>query len=222
MIGPSLIDFYEITDSHRFEQFVAAYLQLKGFTMERLPTVGADGRKDMIVSQPVGFGGKYRWLVSCKHRTSSTASIGSNDDGLDPTKMFENKCQGALFVYSRPITDSLMRHLETVRLNYNFGLGVLVNFNIESDLVADPRFYGLIYQCFPRSYQKLMQHVQNGSCACGEERGGLYLIPYANPQIGQVEHEKVCGACYSYVRDGLDAAGLNYGNAICISPSEDD
>lgn len=221
MIVIGLIDFYEIQDPHGFELFAMSYLELKGYAIERRPALGADGRKDMIVSQAVGFGSSYRWLVSCKHRVSSSASIGSNDDGVDITKVFENCCHGVLFVYSRPITEPLLRHIETVAKNFNCGYGVLTNYDIQRDLVSDPRYYSLISQCFPQSYSRLIQHVQGGSCACTYEMGGLYLIPYFDHQVGAVKYQKVCGYCYSRVQDALQNEGFRIGDGVCIAPDQD-
>ncbi|WP_339443023.1 restriction endonuclease [Pseudomonas hunanensis] len=216
MISTNMIDFYEIQDPHLFELFAMSYLQLKGYTIERRPAVGADGGKDMIVSQPVAFGGAFRWLVSCKHRISGLSSIGSNDDGIDITKVMENLCQGILFVYSRPISESLLRHFETVARQYNLTYGVFTNYEIQQDLVSDPRYYSLISQCFPQSYSRLIGHVQEGSCACTYEMGGIFLIPYFDHTVGVVKHEKVCGYCYSGVQDGLEAGGFKYGEGVCI------
>ncbi|MDF3161689.1 hypothetical protein P3C24_12035 [Pseudomonas proteolytica] len=218
MIEAALIDFFEIQDPHIFELFTMAYLELKGFQIERRPAVGADGGKDMIVLEGGMFGSTTRWMVSCKHRISSHASIGSNDDGLDATKMMENHCQGALFVYSRPITEGLLRHIEAVAGRYHYRYWVLTNFEIQSDLVSDPKFYNLISQCFPQSYSRLIQHVHGGSCACTYEMGGMYLIPYFDHQVGVVKHEKACGSCYTNVEEGLQREGFNFGNGVCIAP----
>src|SRR5690242_19978493 len=79
------LDFKEIPEAHlasglqdTFELFARVFLAFLGYQVEGNPSRGADGRKDVVVVEKrSGVGGetRVRWLVSCKHKAHSGASV---------------------------------------------------------------------------------------------------------------------------------------------------
>ncbi|MFZ0052571.1 MAG: hypothetical protein WAK96_12420, partial [Desulfobaccales bacterium] len=79
-----MIDFLEIPeDGEQWELFARDFLLESGFFIESAPDRGADGGKDMLVSEQLsGNLNKYRftWLVSCKHFAKSKKSVSESDE----------------------------------------------------------------------------------------------------------------------------------------------
>ncbi len=80
----SLIDFMEISDNgEQWELFARDFLREMGFFIESVPDRGADGGKDLIVSemfQEKLTNYRFRWLVSCKHFAQSNRAVSVNDE----------------------------------------------------------------------------------------------------------------------------------------------
>lgn len=210
----SLIDFNEVTDHQDWERFAMAFVQLQGLEIVERCAVGPDGGRDFIAVSRNSFGGAYRWLVSCKHRRSGTVGVG--DDEAKANKLREFRCNGFMFVYSRPISQGLLDSFERVRQTERVDLHVLTDREIENFLVANSQAYLLIRQYFPRSWERLSGVVTVEECDCGNYSEDIYLIPFNDLQTRQVEHMLCCGACGSYKIQGLDEAGVNYGPAIQV------
>lgn len=215
-----LIDFKEILDSTDWEEFSKAFLSLMGYKIDLRPGIGSDGGKDIIASRLVGHNGLYRWLVSCKYKSSG--SLGVADDEANANKLFEYKCHGFLFVYSRPITQGLLDSIERVCDRAVARHHVFTNREIEQILVSDPCFYILIRQFFPRSYERLVGDFGDSECDCGRSQGSVFLLPYTDPGSRQVTHVRCCGSCYSYVMSSLEEANIHYGEPVVIHDEEYD
>jgi Holliday junction resolvase-like predicted endonuclease len=215
---PMLIDFTEVTDHQDWERFAMEFLQLQGLQIVQRCAVGPDGGVDFIAAANVGFGGTYRWLVSCKLRGSGTVGIGG--DAADDHKLREFGCNGFMFVYSRPLTSGLLASFHRVKANTNAGLHIFTDREIESALVGNPAFYLLIRQYFPLSWQRLAPALQINDCDCGHAMGNIYLLPYTDPQTMQVMHQRCCDYCGSSVTSGLEDANIVYGQAILIHANE--
>lgn len=64
-----MLDFTEIADSDTWELFARDFLSALGFVIDVEPGRGADGGKDMLVSEQLKgklHSTKFVWLVSCK------------------------------------------------------------------------------------------------------------------------------------------------------------
>lgn len=106
----SAIDFKEIPEAHRggglqdtFELFARDFLTYLGYIVQEDPSRGADGGKDiLVIERRSGVGGEslVRWLVSCKHKAHSGASVSTQDESNIRDRVEANGCQGFIGFYS--------------------------------------------------------------------------------------------------------------------------
>lgn len=103
------IDFTEIPvptagpGRDRFELFARDVLDLLGFKILEGPDRGADGGRDLIVEERrTGVAGEslIRWLVSCKHKAHSGASVSPADEPDINDRLHTHGCRGFLGFYS--------------------------------------------------------------------------------------------------------------------------
>ncbi|MCA6111943.1 restriction endonuclease [Bradyrhizobium cenepequi] len=104
------LDFKEIPEAHlggglqdTFELFARDFLTLLGYEILEGPSRGADGGKDLIaVERRRGVGGEtvVRWLVSCKHKAHSGASVNPADESNIRDRVEANGCNGFVGFYS--------------------------------------------------------------------------------------------------------------------------
>lgn len=104
------IDFKEIPEAHlggglqdTFELFARDFLALLGYEVLEHPSRGADGGKDVVVlERRSGIGGEtlVRWLVSCKHKAHSGASVNPQDESNIRDRVEANACGGFIGFYS--------------------------------------------------------------------------------------------------------------------------
>lgn len=83
------LDFKEIAPASagpsrdQFELFAREFLEFMGFTTIVGPDRGADGGRDLVIEDTrSGIVGetRVRWLVSCKHKAHTGASVTSDDE----------------------------------------------------------------------------------------------------------------------------------------------
>jgi len=213
-----LIDFNEVTDHQDWERFGMQFLALQGLQVVERCGLGPDGGKDFVAAQNVDFGGTFRWLVSCKLRSSGAIGIG--DDAANDQKLREFRCNGFMFFYSRPVTSGLLGSFDRVQANTNAPYHVFTDREIENVLVGNPQAYLLIRQYFPFSWERLAPDLQRNDCDCGHAVGNIYLLPYTDPQTLQVVHHRCCDYCFSDLANHLDEEGIAYGRAILIHANE--
>jgi hypothetical protein len=104
------LDFKEIPEAHRggglqdtFELFARDFLKVLGYEVLESPSRGADGGKDLVVvERRTGVGGEtqVRWLVSCKHKAHSGASVNPTDELNIRDRVEGYGCQGFIGFYS--------------------------------------------------------------------------------------------------------------------------
>lgn len=112
-----IINFKEIPPANTgdglqdtFELFSRDFLEDLGFEIIQHPDRGADGKKDIIVSETrEGVAGKtiIRWLVSCKHYAHSGKSVSDTDEPDIIDRVNSHKCQGFIGIYSTLPSTSL-------------------------------------------------------------------------------------------------------------------
>ncbi len=97
------IDYTELTsDGDQWEAFTRDFLVDEGFTIDSPPNRGADGGKDLIVTENLkGLAGRYlfRWLVSCKHNASSGKAVSEQDEPNVLERVRSHACDGFIGVY---------------------------------------------------------------------------------------------------------------------------
>lgn len=104
-----ILDFREIsTAAHgasrdQFELFAREFLGFMGLEVLVGPDRGPDARRDLIVQERrTGVLGEtqVRWLVSCKHKAHSGASISPDDEADIKDRLEMHGCDGFLAFYS--------------------------------------------------------------------------------------------------------------------------
>lgn len=115
-----LVDFKEIPPSGEMWEFFARdFLQALGFHIESPPARGADGGKDLLVSEEVSgklHRHRFLWLVSCKHFAHSDRSVSENTDEknlLERVRGF--KADGFIGFYSTLASSGLINRLDQLR-----------------------------------------------------------------------------------------------------------
>jgi hypothetical protein len=173
----ALIDYTEVPpDGDHWEAFARDFLIEEGFAIDSPPNRGADGGKDLIVTENVrGNVGRYlfRWLVSCKHKAHSRKSVSESDEPNVFERVRSFGCEGFIGVYSTMPSSAFIERLNGLRANreirdYKIYDGRL----IEGQLLRVGNS-ALILRYMPRSYQRVKPlHAITGKyvpllcCAC--------------------------------------------------------
>lgn len=119
------LDFKEIPEAHiakgqqdTFEMFARDFLELISFEIELNPSRGADEGKDIIATEHRnGTTGttSLKWLVSCKHKAHSGASVTPNDEINILERVKANSCDGFLGIYSTLPSTGLSKSLQGLK-----------------------------------------------------------------------------------------------------------
>lgn len=154
-----MIDFKEIdSDGKIWELFSRDFLEELGFYVESSPGRGADGGKDLLVTEQLqGNLNKYkfRWLVSCKHYAKSNRSVSERDELNIQERLDSFNADGFIGFYSTVPSAGLMTRMEQLKDNekikdFRFFDGKL----IENYLVR-VGYSRLLLRFLPESYKKI-------------------------------------------------------------------
>tara|TARA_R110000851_G_scaffold325125_1_gene492884 strand:+ start:686 stop:1639 length:954 start_codon:yes stop_codon:yes gene_type:complete len=122
-----VFDFKEIpTPAHgeardQFELFAREFLQLIGLTIIVGPDRGADAGRDLVVEERrTGIAGETRvkWLVSCKHKAHSGASVSPGDEADIHDRVRTHGCDGFLGFYSTVPSAALATKLNAAEVPF--------------------------------------------------------------------------------------------------------
>ena len=115
-----MINFKEIKyNDDSWELFARDFLSERGFYIESPPDRGADGGKDLLVTETIKgklHRSEFRWLVSCKHFAHSNKSVNENNDEkniLERIKSF--KADGFIGFYSTLPSSGLNSRLNALK-----------------------------------------------------------------------------------------------------------
>ena len=136
----------------QFEMFARDFLDFRGFGIITGPDRGADGGRDLIVEETrSGITGvsKVRWLVSCKHKAHSGASVTPDDERDIRDRLQTHSCQGFMGFYSTLPSSGLATKLNAHDLPYE--VQVYDSARIESQLLDSPAGITLSRRYFPAS-----------------------------------------------------------------------
>lgn len=163
------IDFSEIPQANKgggqqdhFELFGRDFLKTIGYKILRHPDRGADGKKDLIVSETrIGVGGEttINWLVSCKHYAHSGKSVTDTDEQDIIDRVNAHNCQGFMGLYSTLPSSSLSNKL----FGYNDKIHhIIYDFaRIEEKILSNKQNEQLFLRYFPKSFDKYCQQKKN-------------------------------------------------------------
>jgi hypothetical protein len=153
------LDFKEIPEAHlggglqdTFELFARDLLALLGYRVLESPSRGADGGKDLaVVERRSGVGGEtlVRWLVSCKHKAHSGASVNPQDESNIRDRVEANKCDGFIGFYSTLPSSGLSDAI--AGLSAKVETQIFDRERIESYLLKSPDGLLLAKRYFPKS-----------------------------------------------------------------------
>ncbi len=159
-----MIDFKEILDGENWELFCRDFLEEIGYRIESPPDRGADGKKDLIVSEYMKgnfFEDKIKILVSCKHyahrKKSNSVSERDEPDLFGRIRRFG--CDSFIGFYSTITTTGLNSGLYQLKeKNEIKDYMIFDHKKIEKYLdehLSTKEYHDLIKRYFPESYKKI-------------------------------------------------------------------
>jgi len=153
-----VIDFKEIAvatsgaQRDQFELFAREFLDGQGFKIVIGPDRGPDAGRDLVVEEiRTGIAGETRlkWLVSCKHKAHSGASVTPEDEADIHDRVRTHGCQGFLAFYSTVPSSGLAAKLNAQGLQ--FEVQIYDSEKIEKHLLSTPNGIQLGQRFFPQS-----------------------------------------------------------------------
>lgn len=153
-----VIDFKEIViatsgaERDQFELFAREFLDWLGFKIVIGPDRGPDAGRDLVVEEiRTGIAGETRlkWLVSCKHKAHSGASVTPEDEADIHDRVRTHGCQGFLAFYSTIPSSGLATKLNAQGLP--FEVQIYDPEKIEKHLLSTPTGVQLAQRFFPKS-----------------------------------------------------------------------
>lgn len=221
-----LLDFKEIPEAHKgsgvqdtFELFSRDFFELLGYEVKRGPSRGADGGCDLILEESrTGIGGttKVRWLVSCKHKAYSGASVSKADEPEVRDSVESNECQGFIGFYSTLPSSGLLQKVQAIAaLDHQF----FDSSRIEQTLLSTRGGRELAKRYFPKSFAlwiaenptkaQIFADTSGLKCAnCGEDitEGGKGIVVSWEKyrDVGEVEHKRHIKSFYWCCRGDCD------------------
>jgi hypothetical protein len=153
-----VLDFREIpiptvgATRDQFELFAREFLEFIGFKVIVGPDRGPDGGRDLVVLEArTGVAGEtqVKWLVSCKHKAHSGASVTPEDEPDIYDRVRTHACQGFLGFYSTIPSSGLATKLDAPTLQ--FEVQVYDPEKIERHLLTSSAGLALAKRFFPKS-----------------------------------------------------------------------
>lgn len=133
-----MIDWTEIPDGDSWELFARDFLASLGLTIMVPPGRGADGGRDLIVSEPIsGVLSKqgFRWLVSCKHFAAGGGSVRPADEPSITDRLAQHKADGFMGFYSTVPSNALVERLKEIERSTGKSYFIWDSRSIESSLL---------------------------------------------------------------------------------------
>ena len=231
-----LINFAELTTGDDLEDFCHSFFQALGWIVEKTSSRGPDGGVDLIVIEPTTHPYGVRWLVSCKNTSQANnmqgRKVGSGEEQFSGNKLLEYNCHGFLAIYPMGLTSGLHRELKNHCDNVHRYLRIIQGGELSIKLARDTRFYPLLRNFFPVSYQRLVQlkNIQYCErCGCpffnctdknaleimGRFSNGRYIKYFKTPELNTVSYEEICDQCYNETLEEI-RYGMTTGVAVDI------
>lgn len=155
-----MIDFKEISsDGEAWELFSRDFMEEMGFFIETPPDRGADGGKDMIITENIRgklHRDKFRWLVSCKHHAHSNTSVNENQHEkniLERLKGF--KADGFIGFYSTVASSGLNNRLKQLKDEKCIRDYRIFDHKLIENHLLTKGFSTIMFRYFPESYKKV-------------------------------------------------------------------
>jgi len=208
-----MINLNEIVNGEDWELFARDFLVEMGFYVESSPDRGADGGKDLLITEELkGQLDKYRfrWLVSCKNYATSNKSVTESDEQNILERIKHFKADGFIGFYSTIVSSALHNRLQSLKENREIkDFKIFDGKLIESQLISIG-FSEILQRYLPDSYKEVkpLQNVLETytpiNCEyCGkdllfsmfEENYSANLIVVNERKDGKNHIEKIYCAC---------------------------
>lgn len=154
-----LVSFTEIeADGEIWESFARDFLQELGFFIERVPDRGADGGKDLLITEQLqGTLNKYkfRWLVSCKNYAKSNSSVTEKDEVNLLERLDSFNADGFIGFYSTLPSSGLSNRLNDLRKNGKIKDYRIFDSKLIENYLIRIGFSKLLMRYFPDSYKRV-------------------------------------------------------------------
>ena len=153
-----MIDWTEIAGGDAWELFARDFLVAIGYVVEVGPSRGADGGKDLLVSEQIkGIANsrKFAWLVSCKHYATSGSSVGPNDESDILDRVKQHKADGFFGFYSTMASTGLLNRLEALKASGDLADYLVYDHRIVEGYFARDGMSKVAMQHFPKGYATL-------------------------------------------------------------------
>ena len=131
-----------------WESFCEEFLQREDFKIIKRSSNGPDGGMDLIVSQR-NDPNNVRYLVSCKHYSASSKSVGVKDETSILDRLLLHHCEGFLAFYSTKPTKGHLDVLDAISRKKS--VIVFTSVDIEQRILGNPNMNTLFRRYFPVS-----------------------------------------------------------------------
>lgn len=210
-------DFFKGISAEDWEFFAADFLSSIGFLVEKPPARGADGGKDLIVSD-----NGQRFIVSCKHFIHSNKSVTPDDEQSISDRVFQHQVDGFIGFYSTIISSGLQDRLDGLK-NKNIPYYIYDKDKISNYL---PKMNAWILQkygspTFGKTFYwnvHLSQYQPLPCVCCGKDSLSDEMIPLSIAGFCLTKDNKLayiwgCKSCIAYACEG---AWLDQLEGLCI------
>jgi len=228
-----MINFKEIPhDSDLWELFARDFLQEVGFHIETPPDRGADGGKDILVTEDIGgilFKGRFKWLVSCKHYATTGKSVNETDDERNIRERMESfGATGFLGFYSTLASSGLNNRLRQLHDEGKITDYRIYDHKLIENHLITVGFSKLMFRYFPESYRnikplhRITDQYEPLTCdKCGKDLlEEMFKKPYSanmvqvcrtDPETGRDAIEDVYVACKGECDKSFDSLAFSQG-----------
>lgn len=151
-----MIDFKEVKHFETWELFARDFLENMGFFIESDPSRGADGGKDMLVSELIDgkIGNyKFKWLVSCKHYAESGSSINETIEQNILERVRGFNADGFIGFYSTLASTGLTNRLTQLKENGSIKDYRIFDHKLIENYLINIGFSSLLMRYFPEGYK---------------------------------------------------------------------
>jgi len=187
------MDYTEISPED-WELLARDFLESLGFYVEEPPNRGADGGKDILVTEDIRgefHRYRFRWLVSCKHFATSKKSVNENDDEINIQERLDTfNADGFIGFYSTLASTGLCNRLTSLRNNgkikdYKIFDGRLIEHHLltigMSDMIM--RYMPKTYETIRPFHKLLAEYIPLQCDFCGKD---LLQVQNINHNVGIV------------------------------------
>lgn len=153
-----MIDWTEIPNGDTWELFARDFLAELGFVIDVGVGRGADGGRDMLVSEQLKgrlATKKFTWLVSCKHFAVSGRAVGVEDESNITDRIKQHGADGFLGFYSTLPSAALVERLRQYTDRGDLASSEFFDGKKVEGHFVDTGLSKLALKYFPASYERM-------------------------------------------------------------------